>query len=153
MPKQRLIQKLKSHSIDCKVLTWINNWLTDKRQRGIINREQSTLEPVHSGVPQGSVLGPLAFVIFINDIDMLTKYISIVIKFAYDTSLHSVLHTSEEDRDKLQNCLNLLCEWADKWRMSFNVANCKVLHVGNNKRMNGTKLLEVSEEKDIGVKV
>ena len=157
VPKHRLIQKLKSHSIKGNVLSWINNWLTGRRQRVIINGEQSTWEPVLSGVPQGSVLGPLAFVIFINDIDTLTKFITIMRKFADDTKLAQCI-LSEEDRDKLQDCLNLLCEWADIWGMSFNVAKCKILHVGHNNPkyeyfMNGIKLSEVKIEKDIGVKV
>ena len=64
----------------------------------------------------------------------------------------------EEDRDKLQDCLNLLCEWADIWGVSFNVAKCKILHVGQNNpkyeySMNGIKFSEVKVEKDIGVKV
>ena len=157
VPKHRLIQKLKSHSIKGNVLSWINNWLTGRRQRVIINGEQSTWEPVLSGVPQGSVLGPLAFIIYINDIDTLTKFITIMRKFADDTKLAQCI-LSEEDRDKLQDCLNLLCEWADIWGMSFNVAKCKILHVGHNNPkyeyfMNGIKLSEVKIEKDIGVKV
>ena len=64
----------------------------------------------------------------------------------------------EEDRDKLQDCLNLLCEWAEIWGMSFNVTKCKILHVGHNNPkyeyfMNGIKFSEVKVEKDIGVKV
>ena len=67
-------------------------------------------------------------------------------------NLHSLNY-----RDKLQDCLNLLCEWAEIWGMSFNVAKCKILHVGHNNPkyeyfINGIKLSEVKVEKDIGVK-
>ena len=78
-------------------------------------------------------------------------------KFANDTKLAMCILT-EEDRDNLQDCLNLLCERADLWGMSFNLAKCKVLYVGHNNPkyeyfMNGIKLSEVKIEKDIGVKV
>ena len=113
---------------------------------------------VGSGVPQGSVLGPLAFVIFINDIDFfLILLITIMNKFADDTKLGNVI-VDQSDIDNLQKCLDELVEWAEVWGMEFNVDKCKVMHIGRtNPRadysMNGVVLKTTESERDIGVKV
>ena len=89
----------------------------------------SLTSEVISGVPQGSVLGPLLFVIFINDIDSCTENIDIMLKFADDTKLGHKASTGT-DVMALQESIDKLLVWADNWSMKFNVAKCKVLHVG-----------------------
>ena len=155
VPKNRLLSKLRTHSIAGKLVNWFESWLTDREQRVVLDGSASTWAKVLSGVPQGSVLGPLAFIIFINNIDEMATLVSIVLKFADDTKLVQRM-TTEADRANLQQCLENLCIWADTWGMEFNVKKCKVLHTGrNNPRnvyyMNGHQLEVISEEKDLGV--
>jgi hypothetical protein len=155
VPKERLLKKVRAHGIRGRVLAWINSWLSGRKQRVVLNGRFSSWEEVLSGVPQGSVLGPLLFVIFINDMDQAAQGVNIVRKFADDTKLGKTV-VSEADRDELQESLDLLCNWADKWGMQFNVAKCKVMHLGNRNpnfvyHMNGQELEVSAEERDIGV--
>ena len=126
-------------------------------QRTVLNGEASDWQEVHSGVPQGSVLGPLAFVIFINDIDDAAGNISMINKFADDTKCGQVI-SDDSDVARMQECINNLVSWADTWGMAFNVSKCKVLHVGRNNpqaeyNMGGVSLTKTEQEKDIGVLV
>lgn len=157
VPHKQLIQKLEAYGISGQTLNWIENWLSDRKQRVVLNGDHSDWKKVLSGVPQGSVLGPLLFVIFIDDIDSAADLISIINKFADDTKLGQVI-LSDKDRETLQNCLNDICKWANDWGMTFNIGKCHVVHVGRTNpkytyHMNGMKL-EVSEhERDLGVKI
>ena len=155
VPKSRLLNKLSAHGISGSILNWIGAWLTNRKQKTVLNGKSSDWGEVLSGVPQGSVLGPLLFLIFINDIDKAAHMITKLAKFADDTKLGQVIR-SQQDRIQLQECLNSLVEWSETWGMSFNVAKCKIMHVGTNNpkykyHMKGQELLEVEEEKDIGV--
>ena len=85
VPHQRLLLKLKAHGIGDSITDWIEQWLTDRRQRVVVDGEVSNWKSVLSGVPQGSVLGPILFLIYINDLDDSIK--SNVLKFADDTKL------------------------------------------------------------------
>ena len=120
VPHQRLLNKIKALGINGNILKWTENWLMNRKQRTVLNGSFSDWAEVKSGVPQGSVLGPLLFVIFINDIDDCAKDISILLKFADDTKISNEA-SSEANCALLQNCLDQLLQWADTWCMSFNV--------------------------------
>ena len=156
VPTKKLLAKLKSMNINGNILNWISSWLRDWKQRVVLNGEASTWIEVLSGVPQGSVLGPLLFLIFINDIDDAAKYINILRKFADDTKLgHKVITAA--DCEIVQTQLDSLCSWATTWGMEFNVSKCKVLHVGRRNpnhiyTMNGHNLEVTEWEKDVGVR-
>ena len=156
VPRQRLLEKLKAHGIDNSLLKWIGDWLKDRRQRVVLNGKASGWTHVKSGVPQGSILGPILFTIFINDLDEeVVEKVMVLLKFADDTKIGHIID-SEESWRSLQAALDLLCTWADKWEMRFNVEKCHALHLGrtNERRpysMNGRKLETTDMEKDIGV--
>ena len=155
VPVQRLLRKVKAHGIDGKVYGWIAAWLQDRVQRVVLNGKSSTWEAVLSGVPQGSVLGPLLFLIFINDLDTAAATAEILWKFADDTKIAQPIR-SGADKVALQRALDSLTGWAENWGMAFNVQKCKVMHVGrNNPRhdytMGGSILAETVEERDLGV--
>ena len=96
----------------------------------VLNGSASEWLPVSSGVPQGSVLGPTLFVIFINDLDTVVDLVSgFVSKFADDTKYGRVIR-SEEDRERMQEDIDHLLEWAETWQMDFNSKKCKIRHFG-----------------------
>ena len=107
------------------LLKWIEQWLTDRIQRVVVDGEVSNWKSVLSGVPQGSVLGPILFLIYINDLD--DSITSNVLKFADDTKLFRKVNT-DGDKQYLQNDLVRLVKWSEKWQMLFNFGKCKCLH-------------------------
>uniref|UniRef100_K7F1X3 Reverse transcriptase domain-containing protein n=1 Tax=Pelodiscus sinensis TaxID=13735 RepID=K7F1X3_PELSI len=155
VPHRELLVKLEKIGINMKVERWISNWLKGRLQRVILKGELTGWRKVTSGVPQGSVLGPILFNLFIADLG--TKSGSVLIKFEDDTKLGAIAN-SEKDRDIIQEDLDDLVNWSDSNRMKFNSEKCKVMHLGiNNKNFSyklGTHQLEVTEEeKDLGVLV
>jgi hypothetical protein len=158
VPLERLLSKCRAHGIRGRVLCWIRSWLTGRQQRVVLNGKFSSREDALSGVPQGSVLGPLLFVIFINDLeDSVEGLLDILRKFADDTKLGQEV-TREEDRDRLQQALDESCLWAERWGMQFNVFKCKVMHMGTSNpgyqyHMSGQVLETTDEERDIGVMI
>jgi hypothetical protein len=157
VPAERLLRKVKAHGVKGKLLLWIRNWLTGRRQRVVLDGQFSDWIAVLSGVPQGSVLGPLLFLLFINDLDLAASEVTAMAKFADDTKVGQQVVT-DADRVTLQSALDKLCKWSEKWGMQFNVAKCKVMHFGRNNprfdyEMLGQKLEEVDSERDIGVTV
>ena len=85
VPHQRLILKLKSHGMGNSIINWIEQWLTNRRQRVVVDGEVSSWKSVLSGVPQGSVLGPILFLVYINDLE--EGVTGKILKFADDTKL------------------------------------------------------------------
>ena len=155
VPHQRLLLKLKAHGIGDSITDWIEQWLTDRRQRVVVDGEVSNWKSVLSGVPQGSVLGPILFLIYINDLD--ESITSNVLKFADDTKLFRKVNT-DGDKQHLQNDLDRLVKWSEKWQMLFNFGKCKCLHTGHgnlnvNYKMGATVLGTTVKEKDLGVTI
>ena len=130
VPHQRLIAILKAHGIQENLLNWIEAWLTGRQQRVVISGETSDWLPVTSGVPQGSVLGPILFIIFINLFDLAVKdNVKLLSKFADDTKVGCIVDT-ENDVKNMQYVLDKVVEWADLWQMQYNGDKCKVLYFG-----------------------
>ena len=157
VPRERLLEKLRAKGVDGEVLAWLRDWLTDRKQRVVCEGNFSESIQVESGVPQGTVLGPPLFSVFIDDIDEVAKRIELSLKFADDTKGMKIIR-GEEDRKILQETLDGLVEWAEKWGIKFNLAKCKIMHVGRNNpgyvyTMGGVALEEVEEEQDVGVTV
>jgi len=126
-----LIHKLEHYGIRGNLLTWLENFLDQRTQRVMIDGHFSSTTNVTSGVPQGSVLAPLLFLCFIND---LPEGIRSRIKlYADDVLLYSTI-TSPDDCHQIQADLIILEQWAKKWSMTFNPSKCEFLRVTN--RMN-----------------
>ena len=121
VPHARLLIKLKALGVNNQVSSWIEAWLRDRRQR-VISGEESAWSAVSRGVPQGSIIGPLLFIVYINDLD--EKMTSTVLTFADDTKI------SSNSQHELQRDLDTAVEWAQTWQLQFNTNKCKVMHVG-----------------------
>ena len=124
VPHQRLLYKLKKYGIDGQILDWILLWLTNRMQRVTVDGAASKWVRVKSGVPQGTVLGPLLFLTFINDIG--TDISSTLRLFADDCLLYHVID-SARDVELLQHDLNLITEWCKRWFMKLNLDKCVTL--------------------------
>ena len=154
VPHERLLIKLAEYGVKGKVHDWIRNFLSNRQQRVRVGREYSDWESVLSGIPQGSILGPILFTVFINDLP--DGLLSICKIFADDTKLYN----NAENHVALQHDLDYLSDWSEKWKLFFNIQKCKVLHMGKEnsnheyRMVNGDVqkvLANCDQEKDLGV--
>ena len=118
------------HSIFVAGCKWIQAWLCFREQSVLVEGEKSAPLSVMSGVPQGTVLGPLMFLIYINDIGLNIK--SCIRLFADDTLLYATV-SSKDDAHTLQQDLDSLVAWTTFWQMSLNREKCKILNVYRSK--------------------
>ena len=153
VPHQRLFRKLQAYGIHGNLLRWIESFLSGRKQQVLLGSCHSRWSPVPSGVPQGSVLGPLLFLVYINDIpDVVTSSIKI---FADDTKVYRSVANPFQIQD-LQQDIDSVVEWSDRWQLPFNEAKCKCLHIGSNNQQHqytirGNLLESSSEERDLGI--
>ena len=156
VPHRRLIGKLKAYHINDSLIEWIECFLSDRQQMVTVNGQHSEWQEVLSGIPQGSVLGPILFIVFINDLPLSLKS-SEGFMFADDTKLYKTIVKSEHQAEMQEDLYNLE-NWSDTWLLSFNLDKCIKMHVGPNKKLCnyqlcGNTLSNVKEEKDIGVTI
>ena len=128
MPHKRLILKLDRLGITGNLLKWIKNFLSERKQRVIVNGISSDWTDEISGVPQGLVLDPILFILYVNDLpDNVTSYCKI---FADDTKVYNEINNLKDYED-LKDEIYELCRCTTKWLLFFNANKCS-FHIGNN---------------------
>lgn len=160
VPHERLKSKLFSYGISRSTLLWIDAFLYHRRQRVVVNGSTSEWANVTSGVPQGTVLGPLLFNLFINDIVEVVSAGTEIRLFADDCICYRRV-SSSEDNSILQHDIDRLSEWADMWCMDFAPSKCKTMRVSTKTKHNiqylyhlkGMALESVKELKYLGVTI
>ena len=156
VPHARLIKKLSSYGIDGELLAWITEYLKDRTQIVRVNGESSREAAVISGIPQGTVLGPLLFVIYINDV--LDNIDSDGLLFADDAKIFRSI-SCKEDSLRLQADIANLEKWSDLWLLKFHPDKCHLLTLGklenimycHRYKVGGKEIEHTFEEKDLGV--
>ena len=151
VPHQRLLGKLRSYGVGGKLLGWIEAFRVGRKQRVVIQGSKSAWAPISSGIPQGSVLGPTLFTIFVKD--MPTQVTNSIKLFADDTKLYCRM---PDGGAGLQADIDALVKWSEKWLLPFNVSKCRVMHIGSHNpeqlyTLNGAPVEAVAEERDLGV--
>ena len=130
---KRLLEKITRYGITGHTQRWIRQFLSDRKQTVVLDGEQSSAVPVTSGVPQGSVLGPCLFLLYINDLAQGLD--STVRLFADDTIAYMVIGDTA-DAARLQQDLDRLAHWEDLWQMQFHPEKCQVLRVTKKTKAN-----------------
>jgi hypothetical protein len=155
-----LLHKLRSNGISGKLLDWLKDYLTDRQQRVIINGESSEWGSLKAGVPQGSVLGPLLFLIFINDITHVIWNCKIRL-FADDTCLFIEVDDPNETAELIDGDLDRLSQWADKWKVSFSPPKTEELLISTKRNetahppltLSNTPIKRVPHHKHLGLTI
>ena len=146
---------MQGYGITGKLLSWIQEFLCGRLQRVVINGCSSNWCCVKSGVPQGSLLGPLLFILYINDVSDIIK--CNIQQYADDTKLYSVITSYNDSTEDLDS----VCDWSDKWQLNFNIDKCKHMQINHNLSTSYSLISEpsgkrstldvITEEKDLGI--
>ena len=153
----KLLVKTQAYGIGYLIINWLSSFLTGRTQRVVMGESASVWLEIKRGVPQGSVLGPLLFLIYINDlpevVDNSTKL------YADDNKNFQIVNTIS-DSVRMQNNINELCKWSNDWQIDFNISKCKVMHFGKNNNKfeyimctneEEKTLMKTKLERDVGV--
>ena len=128
VPHRRLLHKIQHYGVEGLTNKWIGSWLCQRKQKVVLDGYSSEESSVISGVPRGTVLGPLMFLIYVNDIaDKISPQTRIKL-FADDCLLYRTIDT-KQDHKQLQQDLNTLVDWSHTWLMRFNAAKCHLLKI------------------------
>ena len=159
VPHRLLIHKLKSFGLHGTLLAWIENYLTHRRQRVTINGSNSEWLTVTSGVPQGSILGPLLFLLYINDLPTVLSPNTLCAIFADDTKITRHIQ-SHQDHLILQRDITNVHKWSMEWGLKFNSTKCMILSMARsghtleyNYTMGQAPLTRTKSVNDLGVQV
>ena len=155
-----LIFKLEQNGISGNLLRLLQNYLDDRKQRVVINGSYSDYSNIESGVPQGSVLGPLLFLVYINDLERNIK--SNIKFFADDTMLFSIVKNPQISANELNRDLDGIRMWAHQWKLEFNpdltkqvtevLFSCKKSSLNHPQIMfNGTIVAKMNDQKHLGL--
>ena len=153
----RLVTKLRNYGITGPVNRWIENFLSQRFQRVVCKGHHSEWAPVLSGVPQGSVIGPILFLVYIND---LPEHVGATVRlFADDTMMYMAM-TGARDAASLQQDLDHLAAWEEKWQMKFHPEKCSVIRITRkqspdiyNYQLHGHILKTETDSKYLGVTI
>ena len=153
----KLLYKLQVHGVQGKTLGWIESFLIGRTQCVVLDGDTSTELAVSSGVPQGSVLGPILFLLYINDLpDNIQSNVRL---FSDDTAVYLAVQ-GQEDTDIIQNDINILQKWEKAWDMAFNPSKCQVVHISRSRKpiknkytMHGQVLDSIDHARYLGVDI
>lgn len=155
VPHQRLLAKMRSYGISNDICNWVEMFLSNRSQMVVINGVQSNWESIKSGVPQGSVLGPVLFLLFINDLP--EEVLSELLLYADDAKIYRTIKC-EDDTVQLQRDLHAMSLWSDTWLLSFHPDKLKKITLSRNdfqveRRycVGGDLVRNVDMEVDLGV--
>ena len=156
----KLLYKLQRYGISGCLLNWISGFLHNRTQSVVIDYCSSSTRPVLSGVPQGSVLGPILFLIFINDITCIINNLANLRLFADDVKLYTSI-LCDKSAEAIQACLNFIYDWSILWQMRINVLKCLVLTICKMQSsyvlysyfINGQAIPRVNSARDLGITV
>jgi hypothetical protein len=135
VPHELLIKKLIAYNLDIYLVRWIHNFLTGRMQKVVVKGSASNLTAVTSGVPQGSVIGPKLFLMYINDLPL--KLRSKVSLFADDTLVYRTINDGNDQRI-FQEDISAIEEWSREWMMPFNVNKTQFIRFGKVKSNTST---------------
>ena len=152
-----LLHKLQFSGIDGDIHLWIKNFLTTRTQSELIDGDRSREDPVESGVPQGTVLGPLLFLIYISDLPSVLDPNTAVRLFADGCLIYRSIHNTQE-QVQLQHDLDALELWGKTWGMKFNTAKCNIMRMGRVRlsylyQLKKDILAEVTQAKYLGLRI
>ena len=146
VPHKRLLQKLKWYGLNEKIVRWVEAFLCYRTQKVKVNNSISNANPVLSGIPQGSVLGPLLF-IFINDLPVVWKNLCDTFFFADDGKLYECITNDNDHVSVEMSCQNVF-DWTETWCMKLNVIKRKVLTIAKNSAIRSVYHYEFKNSND-----
>ena len=156
VPHKSLIWKLENEGgLGGTIMAWMKDYLQGREMRTVIRDTHSSWRQVTSGVPQGSVLAPIMFQIYVNDMAKeINSYINL---FADDAKIMKVIK-DENDCKELQDDIDKIYAWSQRWKLEFNARKCHAMEIGKSKKrpswnykMGGETVTKSKEEKDLGV--
>ena len=156
VPHKRLIYKIERYGIKGNILGWIEDFLSNRIQEIVINENKSKPANVTSGIPQGSVLGPILFVIYINDLPEVVHKDTFIYLFADDTKAFRHIK-DQQDQIQLQKDIDNMVKWSNTWLLKFHPEKCIMMNIGSRTdptfdyKMEAHTLNYSTCEKDLGV--